>query len=186
MSNSKYLQVFVRGMHCRSCEILVEDKLKELTRVKSVDINYKTGMATITYKGAKPSDEEVKQAVNEAGYEIGRPEKLPLFSRDRKEYLNLGAAFLFLMAAYLVFKGLGLGDIDLGSSLSSPSWGLIIVIGLVAGFSTCMALVGGLSLGLSTKFAENHPTATPSQKFRPHLFFMLGRILSYAFLDGVL
>ena len=90
------------------------------------------------------------------------------------------------MASYLVFKGLGLGDIDLGSSLSSPSWGLIIVIGLVAGLSTCMALVGGLSLGLSTKFAENHPTATPAQKFRPHVFFMIGRILSYSFLGGVL
>lgn len=186
MSNKKYLQVFVQGMHCRSCEILIEDRLKELSRVKLVDVNYKTGSVTITYKGDKPSDEEIAQAIKDVGYEIGRPEKLPFFSRDRKEYLNLGAAFLFLMAAYLVFKGLGLGDINLGGSLSSPSWGLIVVIGLVAGFSTCMALIGGLSLGLSTKFVENHPTATSAQKFRPHIFFMIGRILSYAILGGVL
>ncbi|MDD2680772.1 MAG: sulfite exporter TauE/SafE family protein [Patescibacteria group bacterium] len=186
MSNNKYLHVFVKGMHCRSCEILVEDKLKELKRVESVDINYKTGEATLSYKGVKPTEAEINQAVCAAGYEIGRPEKLPLFSRDRKEYINLGAAFIFLIAAYFIFKGLGLGDINLGSSLSSPSWGLIVVIGLVAGFSTCMALIGGLSLGLSTKFADNHPQASAKEKFRPHLFFILGRILSYAFLGGIL
>ena len=49
-----------------------------------------------------------------------------------------------------------------------------------------MALVGGLVLGISSKHNEKHPEATPMQKFRPHLFFNLGRVLGFAFLGGIL
>ena len=186
MSKNKYIKIPIKGMHCRSCELLIEENLKEISHVKSVDVNYKTGEAFVYYEGQTPNQDTLNKAICLAGYEIGHSDKLPLFSTDKKEYINLGIAFLFLMAVFLLLKGTGLFDINLGSSLSNPSWGLIILIGLVAGFSTCMALVGGLSLGLSTKFIENHPKATASEKFRPHLFFMAGRIVSYAFLGGLL
>lgn len=186
MSQNKYLKIPIKGMHCRSCELLIEENLKELAHVKSVEVNYKTGEAFVYYDGQTPNQETLNKAICSAGYEIGYSKELPLFSTDKKEYINLGIAFLFLMAVFLLLKGTGLFNINLGSSLSNPSWGLIILIGLVAGFSTCMALVGGLSLGLSTKFIESHPKATTSEKFRPHLFFMAGRIVSYAFLGGLL
>jgi len=186
MSHNKYLTLPIKGMHCRSCELLIEEKLKDIPHIKSVDVNYKTGEAVIYHENNAPDMNLVTKALSEAGYEIGRSDKLPLLSRDKKEYASLGIAFLFLMMVYLVFKGLGLTSLNLMPDLSSPSWGLIIVVGLVAGFSTCMALVGGLSLGLSTKFAESHPAATPAEKFRPHLFFIAGRILSYALLGGLL
>ncbi len=186
MSHNKYLKLPIKGMHCASCELLVEEKLKEVPHVQSVEVNHKTGEAIIYHDYAVPSMAHLDKAIKDSGYSIGESDKLPLLTRDRKEYASLGVAFLFLMAAYLVFKGLGLTDISIATDLSSPSWGLIIIIGLVAGFSTCMALVGGLSLGLSTKFAESHPTATPTEKFRPHIYFVIGRILSYATLGGVL
>lgn len=186
MSQYKYVKVPIKGMHCRSCEILIEDKLKEINHVKSVEISYKTSEAVVYYHGNVAPLEQIHQAIIETGYSIGSDGELPFFTRDKREYLSLGKAFLFIVAAYLLLRVLGLTDINFGSDLSEPGWGLIIVIGLVAGFSTCMALVGGLSLGLSTKFAENHPQATASEKFIPHLFFVLGRILSYAFLGGLL
>ena len=186
MSQYKYVKIPIKGMHCPSCEVLIEDKLKEIDQVKSVDISYKTGEAVIHYEGETAPTALIRKNIAEAGYSIGISDKLPLLTRDQKEYANLGIAFLFLLALYLVLRGLGLTNINLTPDLSSPSWGLIVMIGLVAGFSTCMALVGGLSLGLSTKFIENHPTATPTEKFRPHLFFVFGRILSYSFLGGIL
>ncbi len=186
MSQYKYIKIPIKGMHCRSCEILIEDSLKEVPQVKSVDISYKTGEAIVHYEGNTPPTSQIYKVITEAGYSVGVSDKLPLLSRDKKEYASLGIAFLFLMALYLVFRGLGLTNLNIIPDLSSPSWGLIILIGLVAGFSTCMALVGGLSLGLSTKFIENHPNATPTERFRPHIFFVLGRVLSYALLGGVL
>src|SRR5680860_1028671 len=49
-----------------------------------------------------------------------------------------------------------------------------------------MALVGGLILGLSARYAEVHPEATRVQKFKPHLFFNFGRLTSYALLGGLI
>lgn len=183
--SKKIIKIPVKGMHCRSCELLIEEKLKEIEHVIEVYVNYSLGEAAIHHHEANTPDmHSIKRAIAEAGYEVGMPDKLPLLTKDKREYTNLGIAFLVLMILYLVFNSLGLSNFS--PNLSSPSWGLIVVIGLVAGFSTCMALVGGLSLGLSTKFAENHPTATPIEKFRPHIFFVIGRILSYALLGGLL
>lgn len=187
MSNKKFIKVPIKGMHCKSCELLIEEKLKEIEHVLEVYVSHSLGEATIHHHEAStPSMRSIEKVITEAGYEVGISEKPPLFSKDKREYVNLGIAFLILMVIYLVLKSLGLTNINFSPNLSSPSWGLIVLIGLVAGFSTCMALVGGLSLGLSTKFAENHPDATPSQKFRPHLYFIAGRILSYTLLGGLL
>ena len=186
MSQNKFIKVPIKGMHCRSCEILIEENLKEIDKVKSVDISYKTGEAIVHYIGDKASTDQIYKVIADTGYSIGVDEALPFITRNKKEYTNLGIAFLFLAALYFILRGLGLTSLNLTPNISSPSWGLIILIGVVAGFSSCMALVGGLSLGLSTKFIESHPTATSAEKFRPHLFFILGRVLSYALLGGVL
>jgi sulfite exporter TauE/SafE len=63
---------------------------------------------------------------------------------------------------------------------------VVFLVGLVAGVSTCMALVGGLVLGLSARHAELHPEATIKQKFRPHIFFNLGRIGGFVLLGGII
>ncbi len=186
MSNIKKIILPIKGMHCHSCELLIEEKLKEVAKVKSAELNFQKGEAKIFYHGEAPNLKLIQEAVKEAGYEVGRDEDLPIVSRDKKEYLSLGIAALVLMVIYLVLRSLGLTNINFNPEISSPNTGLIIVIGLVAGFSTCMALVGGLSLGLSSKFVESHPKSTAAEKFRPHLFFIGGRILSYALLGGVL
>jgi len=49
-----------------------------------------------------------------------------------------------------------------------------------------MALVGGLVLGAASRFSEKHPRATGFEKFKPHVFFNLGRIGSYFVLGGVI
>ncbi|MCX6795193.1 MAG: sulfite exporter TauE/SafE family protein [Candidatus Falkowbacteria bacterium] len=186
MSQNKFLKIPVKGMHCRSCELLIEEGLQEIEGVNSVKTDYQKGEATIYYQGAEPSLGLVKKAVVSAGYQIGREEELTWISQDVKEYRNLGVAFLILLGIYLILKALGLTGVNINSNLSNPGFGLVIMIGLVAGFSTCMALVGGLSLGLSTKFLASHPEATAKQKFRPHLFFIGGRVVGYALLGGIL
>jgi sulfite exporter TauE/SafE/copper chaperone CopZ len=186
MNNKKFLSIPIKGMHCRSCEILVEDNLKEVENVSSVEVSYKTGEAKIFYDNEAPNDSEIIKIINKSGYDIGRGGKSPFINKNRRDYEYLGLALLILTVIYLTLKLLGIGDISLDTQSSNLSSGFIILIGLVAGFSTCMALVGGLVLGLSTKYALSRPQATASQKFKPHLFFGLGRIVSYAVLGGFL
>jgi copper chaperone CopZ len=39
----------IRGMHCKSCEILIEDRIKNIAGVKHVEVSYSKGKALVTY-----------------------------------------------------------------------------------------------------------------------------------------
>lgn len=178
------ITVPVRGMHCKSCEILIETNLKKIAGVKKVSASYQAGRAEIYYDGAPPSSDMVKKAVTEAGYEVGRPEDLPWLSKNFADYKNLFVAALILFFLYGTAKWLGILNFNVNTA--KDGFMVALVVGLVAGVSTCMALVGGLTLALSARHAELHPEATAKEKFRPHLYFNFGRVLGYAFLGGII
>lgn len=174
----------IKGMHCRSCEILIEEKLKEISGVKEIRVSYKKQEAEFMLN-APASMDEVTDAIADAGYEVGKDEK-DWISKDPREYKELGIALLVLLVLYLIFTNSSLGSIGNSTKGSPSSLLVVLIVGLTAGVSTCMAMVGGLILGMSARHSEKHPEATPAQKFRPHLFFNLGRITSYALLGGLI
>jgi sulfite exporter TauE/SafE/copper chaperone CopZ len=181
------LIINITGMHCRSCEMLVEDKLSEIPEVSRVKVHYKNGTAEIFYGSQKPNNQEVVESIRSAGYDIGLADKKSFFNQNPNDYKDLGIAFLFLVGIYFIAKNFGLTNLSFGSASGSPgSLWVVLLIGLTAGVSTCMALVGGLVLGAATRYAEKHPEATAVQKFKPHIYFNLGRIGGFALLGGIL
>lgn len=177
----------IKGMHCRSCEILLEDAISQVPHVKKCEVDWRAGNAQIYYLPQQmPSKDEIAQAIRTAGYDLGVAEKQAFFSKNLQDYKELGIAFLFLAGAYFILKGLNLPGINLPTSSSTTSLWAVVLIGLTAGFSTCLALVGGLILGVSAKYVQANPQATPREKFRPHLLFNLGRIGGYMFFGGIL
>lgn len=177
-------KISIAGMHCASCEILISKEIKKIPGVSNVQSSYKTGVAQITYTNTPPSDEALAQAVKTAGYEVGTNKTLPWISKDKKDYENFFKAAAIFIILFLVVKMLGLTDLSVDTESKSVS--VALLVGLVAGISTCMALIGGLVLALAARHSEAHPEATKLQKFRPHLFFNLGRILGYAFFGGLI
>lgn len=174
----------IQGMHCRSCEILIEEKLKEIPEIAKAEVDHKKGIAEVSYGSQNPNDMEIERAIREAGYSIGTNGTSFFFSRNMNDYRDLGIAFLFLIGitiALRMFDAESLGIFSL-----EPSVPVALLIGLAAGFSSCMALVGGLVLGIAARHAEKHPDASAMRKFRPHLFFNIGRIVSYIVLGAVL
>ena len=187
MTNTQKFIIPIRGMHCKSCEILVEEQLKEVRGIRKAVVDHRKDIAEIYYHGKSPDLSAINQAVEKAGYSVGKEEKKGWFSKNTADYQELGIAALFLLGLYFILKGLGLTNINiLPSGDGGVTVPLILLIGLTAGFSTCMALVGGLVLGLSARHNELHPEASTTEKFRPHLFFNLGRVAGYAFLGGLL
>lgn len=175
----------IKGMHCHSCEILIEDKLRELKDVKSVEVSYKKKTALIFSKHEIPQS-ILHQTIQEAGYEIGVDDTKDIISRDPNVWKDLAVVSIILLILYLIANKIGLFNISTGNSSNPSNLAVVLIVGLTAGFSTCMALVGGLILGISAKFSEKHPEASPVQKFRPHIFFNLGRIASYFVLGGLI
>ncbi len=173
-------------MHCRSCEILVEDSIvSKVSGIKKVDVNHNKGIIKVYYDGQNISDGQIHRAVEDAGYSMGIDPKKSFLSRDSMVYIELLFAGGVLLFIYFLMKISGVFNLSYGFG-NSPRLVAVVLIGLTAGISTCMALVGGIVLSISARHADLHPEATPAQKFRPHLFFNAGRIISYVLLGGVI
>ena len=139
----------IRGMHCASCELLVEEQLKKIPGVATVKVFQKRGMAEITYQGKEPEQDQIIKAVQEAGYEVGQKEKAPWISRRAADYKDLVYAAFIILVLYLLAQRFGLFNLSVNASSSGIA--VALLVGLVAGVSTCMALVGGFVLGLSSR-----------------------------------
>ena len=179
-------KIDIKGMHCNSCEILIEDELLKIPSVKKAVVSQKNGCAEIFYEGRlDPND--VSFAVREAGseYSLGK-EQRQFFSHSPQDYFELIVTIAGVFALFFLAQALGVFEIGAKTGNDFNSLPVVFLIGLTAGVSTCMAIVGGLVLGASARFAEKHPTATTLQKFKPHLFFNLGRIVSYTILGGLI
>jgi len=172
----------IKGMHCKSCTIIVADELNKIPGVKHTSVSLKTNSATISFTD-EPTELQIDQAIDKAGYIVGNDEK-PIFSKDKSTYGQFILSLAWIAIIFLVLKVLGFSGINF-SGLGDNKGLMALVVGVTAGFSTCMALVGGLILGLSARYAEKHQSATVSQRFRPHLFFNLGRIVTFFVLGGV-
>ena len=178
-------KIHITGMHCRSCEILIEEELKKIKGVTDVSVSHKDGIADISFEDSL-NNIDVNSAVESAGYCVGENAKLPLISKNKKDYIELGLAFFIATALFLIAKKLGLFELAGSVKGSYSSLPVVFIIGITAGISTCMALVGGLVLGMSSKFAKQNPEATGIEKFVPHVYFNLGRIISYFIFGGII
>lgn len=182
---TKKLLVPIKGMHCTACEILTEEKLAALPGVSSVKSDHACGLATIEYNGAEPELAQVKRAVVEAGYEYGDDSEVSVEEKVNDYYEFAQAAIIFLLI-YLILKMTGLTElVNLKTdSVMGPS--IVLLVGLVAGFSSCMALVGGLVLSVTARYAQAHKDLKAKERFVPHVYFNLGRVLGYVVLGALL
>ena len=157
----------IRGMHCKSCEILITEGLTEIHGVKNVKVSFKQQTAEI-YSKQSLAPADIKNAVEKAGYKIGAAEAKGWFSTNHEDYIDLGIGILVAAILYFILSQLGLTTISFGQQSDNySSLSVVLLVGLTAGVSTCMAMVGGLILGISARHSEKHPESTAIQKFRP-------------------
>lgn len=183
-SSEQRVSLNIKGMHCRSCEILLERAIGGVEGVKRVKAYFRPGRVDVTLDG-ELNLTSLEKAVTEAGYTVGKEDIQHFISHNSVDYLELAAAVAIVVVVYLALDTFGILQLSPGSGGVSGLAGVLLV-GLTAGISTCMALIGGLVLGISSRHAELHPEASSLQKFRPHIFFNLGRLISYIVLGGLI
>lgn len=64
----KKITIKVKGMHCKSCSMLIEDVLEDLG-VKS-KVNDKEGIAIVEFDENKVSEEKIRAAIKKEGYKV--------------------------------------------------------------------------------------------------------------------
>ncbi|MGE5425902.1 MAG: sulfite exporter TauE/SafE family protein [Bacillota bacterium] len=181
------LKVKVSGLHCRSCEILSEEKLMQIPEVKSAKVSHLHREATIDFGDKQPNIEAVRQALRSAGYDLDEDSghETPPEGKNKK-WKDMGLAALIATVIFIAIRLSGLSGLQGTSNPGNLSFAGIVVVGLVAGISTCMALVGGIVMAISADYSKRHPQASAGQKFLPHLYFNAGRIAGFFILGGLL
>lgn len=188
------LTISISGLHCTACELLNENGLGELPGVIKVDVDRQSGQAKILYTGKQPNSEEIQKVLKKNGYNLAGV----ISDRDitdtaiselryakQSSKTNWQLIIPALLLAYWLVGRFNFWD---ASALIQGEFSLSValLVGLVAGASTCLALVGGLVFGIATNYAKNNPDATKIQKIKPHLLFNAGRIIGFFILGGIL
>lgn len=182
------LTVPVSGMTCSSCERRVTKALSRLPGVDLVQVSATRGQATLTGRDL-PERYRIHEEIRRVGYEPSAPRWL---SDDVAVWCHVFIGFLAVAVTAWVAWSTGLTDLP--SRLATPSGGglvLVLILGLTAGVSTCMAMVGGLVLAVSAAHAARMAAAGASMpsfgtRMRPYLVFNLGRIVGFAVLGALL
>ncbi|PEB55948.1 copper-binding protein [Bacillus pseudomycoides] len=60
----------VQGMTCNHCKMAVTNALQELAGVNSVAVELQAGIVEVEYDEAKVNVEQLKDAIEEQGYDI--------------------------------------------------------------------------------------------------------------------
>ena len=187
-TTASHLTVPVAGMTCAACEKRVGKALRALPGVETVDVSAPRGSATLR-GGTLPARDAIAAAIRSAGYE---PATAPWLTRDGSVWRTVLASAAVVAVIAVILSVTGIPDVAAG--LADPARGgllLVLVLGLAAGVSTCMALIGGLVLGVSAAHAASLRTSASARppllvRMRPQLAFNAGRVVGFALLGAVL
>ncbi|MGK2848672.1 MAG: urease accessory protein UreH domain-containing protein [Minisyncoccota bacterium] len=175
----------IKGMHCRSCELMTEEELRAVSGVKDAKTNFRSGTAEVFYEEVKPDALSLEKAVQRAGYTLGQSKRQWVTS-DTEGWVGLLFAIGITAVLYFFAQAFGLFTLSLGSAQRLESLPFVLLLGMVAGFSTCMAMIGGLVLAIVARYSERHPEVTVRQKFLPNVYFNIGRVGGFAVFGGLL
>ena len=174
----------VKGMTCRSCEVRIGKFVGRLAGVERVSASAVKGQVTVECSAPVPAA-TIERAINKAGYLVGRDAWVV---RDPVVWGTAGAGAVVVLGLAIAAQLSGIGD--LASAAGDISKGGVLValmLGLAAGVSTCMALVGGLVLGLSAAHQASRPEGTSKvAQMRPALVLVGGRIIGYTLFGALL
>jgi sulfite exporter TauE/SafE/copper chaperone CopZ len=178
----------VAGMTCRSCEVRIERQVGRLPGVERVSASSTHGRVEIESSAPIPQA-AIAAAIQKAGYEIGTT---PWLERDPSVWITAAAGVALIAGLALVAQATGIAELaNRTGDLAQGGLLVAMLLGLAAGVSTCMALVGGLVLALSASYQARRARAgLPEQgraaQMRPALVFMGGRIVGYAAFGALL
>lgn len=176
---AKTLHFRVLGTKCAACEIVLERELKTIPGVTTVNASHEGGRVDLVVEdGSNVTVHDLHRKVGAHGYRF-EPVSSATPTPSKTSWQRVGATAVIILALYLFLKETGLLAFS-PTVEGSTSLGAVFLIGLVAAFSSCTAVVGGLIVAVSSTTAKSHAGSTFSEKLRPHLLFNVGRVAGFA------
>lgn len=174
----------VSGMHCPACELYIEKQVGKLPGVTGVAASNRRGCVTILCTGEVPAPARLNKLLARGGYTVA---DTPVVDEAPSGAGALPTVLLVAGAAafWLLLDRLGVTSlVNVSDRSTLPAF---FALGIVAGLSSCAALVGGIILSMSAQWLSLYtPGDSTSRKLEPHLLFNAGRVASFGLLGAVL
>lgn len=183
--NPKIYKFHVKGTHCASCKILIEDILKEQDFIEDVRVDLKKEIVEIetdSEKNAEELAEILTSKIKPNGYTLSVEKNFsptPGVGEEDITWKAIPIGLVFLILFFLLQKS-GILNLGIGGKITPLT---SFVIGLIASVSSCLAIVGGLVLSLSAKIEADEDKKSVRKSF---VLFHAGRLVSFALLGGIL
>ncbi len=182
---------YISGMHCVSCEMLIEDELKNIFKESKINISHKR--AELKIEADEISEKKVKEIVKACGYRvIDEKEKILNLKKKFKvkDFFELALAFVFLFLILYLFSKFELSKFfpEINDKV-----GLLLALGLgiIASLSTCLAITGGIVMSFSSNYKLDKNSGEKKRnsflaRSLPQVYFHFGRIAGFFILGGLL
>lgn len=185
MTEPKNIYTFhVTGTHCASCKILIEDVLQEQPGVLNVVVDLKNETVMVETDVEQNPEifvNELSSKIEPHNYTLSVEKTIKESNSNNTLWLAIPIGILFLILFFLLQKS-GVLNLGIGGAITPQT---SFIIGLIASVSSCLAIVGGLVLSLSAKYAQDEESSKEISK-KPFVLFHLGRLVGFAVLGGVL
>ncbi|MBI4122099.1 MAG: sulfite exporter TauE/SafE family protein [Parcubacteria group bacterium] len=181
---SKQCSFEVIGTKCASCELIIERELKKIQGVRTVCVSHKDASICLEVNDEKElTADDLEAVLKEHGYRVGpaREGRAPL----QLNLKRLGGIIVTVFALYYLLSRTGF--LTYSPSVEGPSSLLaVFTIGLIAAFSSCTAVVGGLIAGFAATKAKANEHLGFAKKMAPHLLFNVGRLVGFTVLGALI
>ncbi len=170
-------EFFVDGMHCAACELVVEKKLSKHEKIKLVKAELASQKVVIHIEGSNAKIEDLNVLLVGSGYTL----QLNRVTASNINYTELGKAFLIslgFVGIFIFLQKLGIVNLVRANQVTLP---FVFLVGVVASLSTCMAVVGGLVLSLSSSYVKSDRNGSI-----PLVRFHLSRLIGFFILGGLI
>lgn len=179
---------YISGMHCVSCETLIEKELTKVLKVNNIKASHKKAELIIETETENIDEIKVKEIIESCGYKITKKVEKNKFTIKDLWQIILVFVFLFLLIKIISSFDLIRFFPDINRDITFL---VAFLIGLIASLSTCLAITGGLIMSFSSNLEiENEEKLDSRSKFLlrawPQLQFHLGRLTGFFILGGVL
>lgn len=177
----KKYTLHVKGTHCASCKIFIEDVLNEQDFIQNAKVDLKREIVEIETddnRGPEEMAEILTSKIKHNGYTLSAEKSAKeIASRSTLwKALPIGIGFLIL---FFILQKSGVLNLGIGGTITPTT---SFIIGIIASLSSCLAIVGGLVLSLSAKVAQDDGASAK----KPFILFHAGRLIGFAILGGTL
>ncbi len=168
----------VSGMTCSSCEIKIENKLKKIVGVVSVEATYATEIVSVTFDASQVSIDNLIKAIERLDYQVITNPSPVKKTADHSALLAIG---IILLALYIIIKNT-VGFNFIPEIKPTMGYGLLFVIGLLTSLH-CIAMCGGINLSQSVAYGAGEKNTF--SKLKPSILYNAGRVTSYTIVGGI-